>query len=734
MMQMNTTEKASGLVLRVPGLLLCLLLPFTMLHAQHLKQRMADKAVANFDYPLAASIYEDIEASGKADAADLRALSRAYTNMGELAKAEATYAKVVAGTPTSGDMLRYASLLRANGKYPEALDWYRRYAVAVPDDAQALAYVNDSTMFQRLTREGFGSTVRTVNINSPMADLGLAVMDDLLIFSSARGEGTGGSRMYAWDYQPFLNLYSALLKGATAEDPLVMRKDLNSRYHDGTVTFDSLSQRLYFTRNNWYYGVPEKADNGELKLGIFFSVVSTGEYNNKEWGNLVPWEHNDPQFNNGHPCVSRDGRRMYFTSDRPGGQGGTDIWFCDNLGNQWGVPQNMGPKVNTIGDEMYPFVGLDSTLYFASTGHPGLGGMDIFMSRLTTKGPGRVLNMGVPLNSRFNDHGLILLRDDSTGFFVSNRTGGKGSDDIYGTTVRKPGIFMKGIVVDEATMEPIDGATVLIKDASGNIMSSAVIEMLPGGKFTIDAPYEENYTIAGSKNGYTRKELAIEAETAQLDNIVIELTKYDYGAEGTVTDASTGALITGATVVLMDAAGTKIQDMQTGANGRYQFPLKPESDYRLSVEKDGYFKQSARISTKGKPNAVIVTDFKLVKLEVGATIRLDNIYYDLAKWNIRPDAAVELDKLVATLTDNPTVTIELSSHTDCRGKDAYNMNLSEKRAKSAVEYLVKKGIAKERVQSKGYGETKPSETCDCTKCSDDEHQRNRRTEFTVLSK
>lgn len=278
MMQMNIRNRATGFGLRASGILLCAaVLSSTTVQAQHLKQRMAEKAVANFDYPLAASIYEDIVLSEKADASDWRALSSAYLNMGEPANAEAAYTKLMASSPTSTDMMRYANLLRANGKYPEALGWYRRYVATVPDDARALAYVNDSTLFQRLTREGFGSSVRTVPINSAMADLGCAVMDDLLIFSSARGEGVGGSRTYAWDYQPFLNLYTALLKGATVEDPMVMRKDVNSRYHEGTVTYDSLAHRLYFTRNNWYYGVPEKADNGELKLGIFFSDITTGE-------------------------------------------------------------------------------------------------------------------------------------------------------------------------------------------------------------------------------------------------------------------------------------------------------------------------------------------------------------------------------------------------------------------------------------------------------------------------
>ncbi len=174
--------------------------------------------------------------------------------------------------------------------------------------------------------------------------------------------------------------------------------------------------------------------------------------------------------------------------------------------------------------------------------------------------------------------------------------------------------------------------------------------------------------------------------------------------------------------------------MVTGPDGKYAFSLAPNTDYRLKVEKEGFFKQSARISTKGKTATVIRTDFKLFPLEVDQVVRLDNIYYDLAKWNIRPDAALELDKLVQTLIDNPTVKIELSAHTDCRGKDAYNMDLSSKRAKSAVEYLIKQGIAKDRLISKGYGETKPVETCECTKCNDEQHQRNRRTEFKVLSK
>jgi outer membrane protein OmpA-like peptidoglycan-associated protein len=187
-----------------------------------------------------------------------------------------------------------------------------------------------------------------------------------------------------------------------------------------------------------------------------------------------------------------------------------------------------------------------------------------------------------------------------------------------------------------------------------------------------------------------------------------------------------------ASVVLTDGAGVELARITTDATGRYQFPLQTGQDYRIVVEKEGFFKQSVKVSTQGNPNALIRNDFKLFPLKVNQVVRLDNIFYDYNKWDIRADAAVELDKLLATLMDNPTVRIELSSHTDCRGKDAYNRTLSDKRAKSAVDYIVSKGISRERIIGKGYGESKPVTQCVCEKCSEDEHQQNRRTEFKVL--
>lgn len=716
------------------GLLLPLLCLASTAQAQKLKEKMADHAAEQFDYPHMAAIYEDLVLSGKADATDLRRLALAYRKMGQPQKAEATYLKLMGlGTQTPDDVFAYAEQLRANGKYADALEWYGTYAALRPEDARAQAYLKNPRIFERLMRDSASATIRTLPINSPQADLAPSIMEELLLFASARGEGVGGDRLYLWDEQPYLNLYSALWKGETAEEPLVMRKDLNSRYHDGVGSFDSVANRLYFTRNNFYYGTLDKNAKGELNLGIYHSDVITGEFGQPEWGNLVPFDHNDAEANYGHPCVSPDGRKLFFASDRAGGQGGTDIWYCENLGNQWGAPINMGPEVNSQGNEMFPYLHRDSTLYFVSSGLPGLGGYDIFYSRLSKNGPGKPFNLGYPMNTRYNDHGLIFF-NDTTGFFASDRPGGKGSDDIYGCTVRPPMVYMAGIVIDKDSRQPIDGATLQMKDETGKFVERFNVESEPGGKFKIEVPYHDKYTLIANKNGYFQKELVLNTNDDALEEIVVEMQKYEYAADGVVYNGETNLPIEGATVQLLDAQDNVIETVTTDATGKYAFPLKPESDYRIKVEKEGFFKQSAKISTKGKPNGVIKTDFKLFPLEVDQVVRLENIFYDYNKANIRPDAAVELDKLVSTLQDNPTVKIELSSHTDCRGKDAYNMKLSEKRAKSAVDYIISKGIPKTNITSKGYGESQPSESCACEKCSEDEHQRNRRTEFKVLSK
>ena len=727
-------QRTIHLMTRVlPLLLIATLCQFGSASAQKLQGRMVDRYVEVFDYSKAAAILEKLDSKGKATPEDLRLLATIYQKLDAPTKAESAYTRLMAtGKQSPDDMLAYADQLRANGNYKTALEWYGNHAVVRPDDARSQAYLRDPGFIDRLLADSTRGVIRNVPINSPQADLGMSVMDELLLFSSARGEGAGGHRTYAWDEEYYLNLYSALLKGETAEEPMVMRKDVNSRYHDGTLSYDAKAKRMYFTRNNVYYGVLSKSTKGELNLGIFYTDVVTGEFGQPEWSSLIPWEHNDAENNSGHPCISHGGERMFFVSDRPGGQGGTDIWFCEKLGDSWGAPQNMGPKVNTPGNEMYPFLRADSTLFFASTGHPGLGGLDLFSTRLSAGGPGKVFNLGYPVNTRYNDHSMILI-NDSTGFMASDRPGGMGSDDIYGATIRPPMVYLAGRVIDSVTRQPIEGSSIVLKSEDGQHVKRYSMESAEGGRFSINTEYHERYLLVANMNGYYQVEMPVHTDDDALTEIVVEMVKYDYAAVGRILNGETDEPLAGVVVVLTDGTDKEIARVITDATGKYQFPLMPESDYRIKAELPDFFKQSARISTKGKPSAAITTDLRLFPLKVDQVVRLENIFYDLNKSDIRPDAALELDKLVATLLENPTVEIELSSHTDCRGKDAYNLSLSQRRAKSAVDYLISKGIPKDKLKSKGYGETMPTSDCKCEQCTEEEHEQNRRTEFKVLS-
>jgi len=707
----------------------CLLFAFQA-DAQKFKEQLAERYAQELDFPKAALIYEDIAEAGKASPEVYRKMAGTYRRMGDMTKSEESYSRLInQGNAAPKDLLVYADILRGNGKYLEAIKWYTDYNDLVPNDLRATYYISNPNVFVELAGDS-ASEIRNLSINSTEADLGLTIMDELLVFSSSRGEGVGGKRKYQWDEQPFLNLYTALIEGTEVKEPLVMRKEVNSRYHDGTVSFDSVAQRLYFTRNNVHYGVVSKAEDGELKLGIYFTDIKEGPFG-KEWSPLIPFDHNNPEFNYGHPCVSPDGRMLFFVSDMQGGYGGTDIYKCDNLGGTWGVPQNLGPAINTVGNEMYPFYGKDSILYFASNGHPGLGGLDMFLAPSSDGQFGASYNLNYPVNTRFNDHGLILT-DERNGFLVSDRPGGKGSDDVYGVKLAKPMIHIRGMVIDKLTRLPVRDATLLLKDSKGNPIERYKLETNEDGSFDMHAEFQNGYILTGAKNGYFQKKIQLKTAEDNLDSVVVDLKKFDYGAEGIITQGETELPLDGATVLLFDENDSLIMQALTGPDGKYTFPLEANTDYRVRVEKDGFFKQSTRMSTKGKNAGVLYSDFKLFELEMNKVVRLDNIYYDVAKWAIRPDAGKELDKLVQTLWDNPSVRLELSAHTDCRGSDSYNLNLSQKRAKSAVQYMISKGVPKDRIVSKGYGETDPVANCACTSCTDDQHQYNRRTQFKVL--
>jgi peptidoglycan-associated lipoprotein len=381
---------------------------------------------------------------------------------------------------------------------------------------------------------------------------------------------------------------------------------------------------------------------------LFVSQFKTGK-----WSEPTILSFNDDAAWDATPAFSPDGKTLYFSSDRRGGQGGNDIWSTTlDEGGRFSRPVNLGAPINTPGNESFPHVAPDGTLYIASDGHPGLGGLDLFR----IKGDS-VINLGAPLNTVGDDFAVFYI-DKDRGYFSSNRAGGMGGDDIYGFEKRQPKLV--NFFVDGRVVERNDKTNATT--AMGNIR-----------------------------------------------------------------------------VTLQNAQGQKVGETVSSAGGAFSFKLDTASVYSVLAEREGYFAARQSVVTQGKTppqdqltkpltEIRLTTTLTLTKIVKNKAIVVENIFYDFDKANIRPDAAIELDKLVQTLVDNPKITIELSSHTDSRGVDIYNQDLSQRRAQSAVDYIISKGIDKNRITAKGYGESRPVVRNAKTEA---EHQRNRRTEFKV---
>jgi outer membrane protein OmpA-like peptidoglycan-associated protein len=367
-----------------------------------------------------------------------------------------------------------------------------------------------------------------------------------------------------------------------------------------------------------------------------------------------PLNFSSDSFTCGHPSLSKDGQVMYFASDMPGGYGGKDLYFVtySKRSKEWGDPVNLGPTINTAGDEVYPFIHEDGTLYFSSNGHIGLGGTDIYFSKGSATDWSTPLNMKSPINSGGDDFSLILSKDKESGYFTSNREGGKGQDDIYRFYMTPLVFTLHGIVRDSKTKE---------------IMVNTIL------------------TIINSN------------DSAKL-------------------------------VIKTDAAGY------------YKISLKPRTDYELFGAHEDYYDSKIEFqTTKGlEVSTDLEQDLLLEPFDYSTVFTLEGILYDLDKANIRPDAALVLDTMVYLLNKYPKIRIELGSHTDCRADSAHNQDLSQRRADSAVAYIVRSGIDPDRMIAKGYGEAKLVNDCGCEgtyitrNCTEAEHQLNRRTTFKLL--
>lgn len=554
------------------------------------------------------------------------------------------------------------------------------------------------------------------------------------------------------------------------QEPYPLADELIFRYHEGPVSFDRTANVIFFTRNE---GV-EQAGDGLKKLQVY---GAQREEENAPWENIQKLPFNNTEYNYCHPTLSAEEDMLIVSSDIPGGYGGMDLYLVTQVGGKWTQMVNLGDKVNSAGNEVFPYLAADGTLYYSSDGMSGFGGLDIFYSKMNPYSEEwrKPVNLNPPFNSPADDFGFIVDRDNKNGYFSSDRKGGFGGDDIYNFHIEGEGDLpvavlgngIEGLVITDEEGNPMEGATIGaidFKDISLAAENNQVVTLQRGlgqDDFVLDIDSKDlgetaetntdgtadiplrpgNYVVKVAKKGYLPQYVVVTPET-DLDNmrVVLERAVDCVELTGQVLVENTNTPMSGAEVKIVDTESMEVITVYSDAAGNYEYCISCNRSYSIYAEKNGISSIPSIVTTKGVPcneaNSRIDLPIYIKgasPLYAGMIIRLPNIYFNFDDDRLRPDAYQDLNEVLAMLNQYPDMTLELASHTDSRGKSNYNLNLSRRRSSSVMAYLTGKGISSSRLQPRGYGESQIKNQCENgVVCSEGEHQMNRRTEIKIL--
>ncbi|WP_329804578.1 OmpA family protein [Flavobacterium facile] len=646
--------------------IVAILLKSFLVNAQEVKINKANKDYEQFAYVNAIKTYEKVAEKGYKSAEVFQKLGNAYYFQSKLEDANKWYTELFAMNQEVEPeyYFRYAQTLKSAGDYKKADQMMEKFYQKNGTDNRAKISMSQKDYLAEIKKNSGRYRIENAGINSEFSDYGTAFYKDELVFASARDTGSISSKKHSWTNQSYTNLYGAkVTDNGNFESPEKFSKSVSSKYHESTPVFTKDGNTMYFTRNNFNNGKKGRDSERTILLKLY-KATKEGD----KWTNVTELPFNSNEYSVAHPFLSPDEKTLYFASNMPGAMGNkkqSDIYKVTiYAGNSYGTPENLGDKINTEGRETFPYVTDNNELYFASDGHPGLGGLDVFVTQLKEDGSvGSIKNVGEPVNGKMDDFAFLIDTKTKNGFVSSNRKEDNlGYDDIYKFTEILPipkdcEQFLTGIVVDDASQEPIANAK----------------------------------------------------------------------------------------VILYDSVENKLKELTSDASGKYDFG-KVDCDTKLKIraEKPSYNTNEILVTI---PNESGLTDSK-VALELtvkpfkpgddlAGPLGIKMIYFDLDKSNIRPDAAVELAKILIVMTQNPTMKIDVRSHTDCRQTATYNLALSDRRAKSTIAWLIKNGIAADRLTGRGYGELVLVNDCGCeptnaSPCSEDQHQKNRRSEFIII--
>lgn len=622
------------------------------------KLKLADKSFNEMAYVDAIKLYEEYaQSNSELSVATITNMADSYYFLNDTRNALKWYQKLydMQGQNMSDlYILRYTQSLRGVRDYDKANSITKEFLKKKNDNSEIKHFMNNQKILDSLSKKESLYQVTNLDINTANSDFGAAFYGNKLVYSSTKSVGDVNKKIYSWNQQPFLSMFVAdrNLSNGTLTNEQLFLSELASKYHDATITFSNDLKTFYYTTNTLKGNRLKNDKKGTNNFQIIKAQLDNDKVSKTE--NMF---FNSLDYSVGHPSLSSDGRFFFFVSDMPGGYGETDIYmaevFADGTMNS---PVNLGPKINTIGREMFPFY-TNGVLYFSSEGHYGYGGLDVFESKYVDKKFSEPKNLGEPINSNKDDFSFITDSESKYGYFSSNKSGGKGDDDIY--------FFRKN---DPPCMQTVMGR------------------------------------VLNTKSKIALKEVSVK---------------------------------------FYDLFNDFKFEVITNDKGEFEMKVPCKGIYKLFATKPNYSSQEKEITLGDKNGDALTVDFELgsfedyvVKDNGNEKIDINPIFFNYNKWDITPQAATELDRVVFVMTSFPKVKIRIESHTDSRGKDLYNLKLSDNRAKSTQTYILSKGISLDRIESAvGFGETRLKNKCkNGVKCTEDEHFVNRRSDFIITEK
>ncbi|AWA29605.1 flagellar motor protein MotB [Flavobacterium magnum] len=673
-------------------LLLFLLLLCFGARAQEFDAQRAKRLFERTFYSDALPLYEELVKDNRSLEV-LRNLSDCYYYTNDIGNALQYYRLLLSTFPNVDDeyRFRYNQCLRATGNTELANGLLRKSLNGAALDA----FEKSVHELDNISGIGNRFEIHNLAVNTKDADFGAIMAGDSIVFAATANDPV--SKRYKWNDERYLDLFSIASAEATTARPFPAA--VNTMMHEAGAVITKDGNTMYFTRNNYKNGKRAKNAQKVSVMQLFRAERVAGQ-----WANITALPFNSEDYSVEHPALADDGRTLYFASDMPGTLGSFDIFSVSINGNDYGALVNLGDRINTPRKEQFPFVSKDDKLYFSSNGHFGYGLMDVFVSEIHDGSFSRPLNVGLPVNSGYDDFAFNIDPVTKEGFFASDRPGGKGGDDMYSLLETKPLIvrdcmqWIAGIISDVDTALPLENAIVVLQDENRKEILRTTTQ--PDGKFSFEALCGSGYVVLASKTMYSS------------DSRKLSLDK----TRDKVNDAS---------MALKSDAAVKKEQQVAADKEKAELAEKQEQQR----EQD---KQLAETRKKEKEEAIISKEKDVVRDNGRLLIRTEPIYFDYDLWYIRKESKPILNRVIELMKKYPDMVVEIGSHTDVRGNNAYNLELSSKRAESTRDYFLKMGVPAGRISAKGYGETVPIIPCiPDHSCTEEQHELNRRSEFVI---